>query len=769
MPAGIGGMAHGTGTGNQPQPLEQHGNQGPSTVDGASELLRDAPHTLSANDLNTDVERSMNDLTSNLAQTSLAAGDSQTMLELELTDPASTIPSSSPHGGSRTPDSYISRSRTASSTPHLAEHASSISPTTSPTRSAILAMSSFAKSYTSPSKALPRSRSPGPANALDSSIPFSASVANSAAQGASSSTADFFGAFSSHHQHQSGQQQQHLSTPTAADPRRAASHGYLNNPSTFNSSPTSSSSRKPSIDVNNTSSGLYQRHSTTAYNPPTSHQHRPSVSSVISLESAIAKTTDSSTTSSLLDMSPTNLAAGVAQMTVSQPNLYEPTAPPKDPPSSTHYTTPSTDPKLHNHLPILKWTHPSIFTEIPAHDPIMDAVSRSFPVSESARPQRRLLKLEDAERQHGDNALLALIQSNSWRAASLLAKKKLVGLNSTFSSGGGGVGLVLEMAKLEEVMLWWLVRLIALERLRHFEALNIELERLGVSQWESAPEWKFESHPEVFGEGAGKMGCMVSFELRLYAARFPVLKGGHTEALKRLYTLLYQTRVARLSEVGEKQLLLTREVQIQLHIANVLLDMKDYKLALKVLEGVLVFTSDDVDLLSAVGRVYLQLGDVHSAKRLFDKVESILLPESAVTGEPANINLTSSSSRPDLILTHRAFSALADSQYPTTIQHLSHLLTIPPSATPSKKLEITTTNNLSVSHLYTGSLPTALSHLENLSTTHPGIVGGCPQLLFNLCTLYELVENSAGRKKRVLGTVVASGGGDDLDVACLKM
>lgn len=50
----------------------------------------------------------------------------------------------------------------------------------------------------------------------------------------------------------------------------------------------------------------------------------------------------------------------------------------------------------------------------------------------------------------------------------------------------------------------------------------------------------------------------------------------------------------------------------------------------------------------------------------------------------------------------------------------------------------------------------------------PGKAGVCEELLFNLCSLYELTDLTAERKRKLVGNVVARFAGDDFETACLK-
>jgi tetratricopeptide (TPR) repeat protein len=558
---------------------------------------------------------------------------------------------------------------------------------------------------------------------MDAAIPFSSQTSGGASQ------FDFFASLSQQQQPQQ-HQQQYAKQPS--DPRRVS-----------NDSPTRTSleyGRRPLNDIFSQPqyAGTSQQQKSVH---GSEHQSRPSISSVISLNSS---NHSPRADISLLDTSPTGLPPPLLP-SIQQQTVMEPTPQPKDPPTAVNHKF--------NSLATRKWTSPSLFNEIPPTDPVTDALHRVFPLSEAARPQRRLLKVEDAERQYGpDEALSALVQSNSWRGTAILARNRLVGLQSAPN-------------KVKEIMDWWLVRLVALEKLRYFDILAAEMDRLGDFD---APELRYDSYPDLF---PGMAGTMVSFELRLFSARAPSLRGGHHESISRLYRLLYECRI------NTKQFLMAgptssdlrlwqdREAHIQLTVAGLMLDLKDYRLAISILQGIVQSRPNHADAISALARTYLQLGDIYNAKRLFATAESCIVPQNSEIA-PGSDEAIIQCERPELVLSNRAFVAIADNDWESAVKYFTNLLNLP-DRTGARTA--TVMNNLAVCHLYTGNVSQSLSFLETVSVEMPSIAGGCAPLLFNLATLYDLADQSMERKRRMLGTVVAAGAGDDLDPGCLKM
>lgn len=74
-------------------------------------------------------------------------------------------------------------------------------------------------------------------------------------------------------------------------------------------------------------------------------------------------------------------------------------------------------------------------------------------------------------------------------------------------------------------------------------------------------------------------------------------------------------------------------------------------------------------------------------------------------------------------------------------------------------------NNQAVCQLYTGALTAAAAKLaesHESSTLHENVV-------FNLCTLYELQSSAAAAKKKALVPVIAEAATDAFDPKCLKL
>ncbi|KAJ3107653.1 hypothetical protein HDU97_003647 [Phlyctochytrium planicorne] len=413
--------------------------------------------------------------------------------------------------------------------------------------------------------------------------------------------------------------------------------------------------------------------------------------------------------------------------------------------------TTNIDPKF-SKLPTKRWTDFSIFHQIPNMDPVVDIINKAFSNDDQLfKPNRHLLTLEEAERQHGpERALDALIQHRSWKSVRFLIEGCRLTLCDKVANLARNrlLGIIPTPDNLPSVVKWWVTRLNALERLKLYDTYFSELDALG--NIESAAFQK-ETYPEIFPDGKGSF---VHFDLRLIWARSPSLKGNSNEALSRLFRLLYAIR--KESKPGlDAQICRSQEVGVQLSIVSMLVDLKDYRSAVSFLEG-LVITHQDVDLLSALGRVHLQFGGISEARICLQRVETLLkLPSTAASEREAFKNY-------DTVLLNRAFLAIAEGDWESSARWLNDLIAHDTS-------NATAINNLAICHLYMGDLSRAISFLESVIVEMPLTAGASSALLFNLSTLFDLADRSLERKQRVVSNVVAKSAGDDLDLASLKL
>ncbi|KAJ3344149.1 Trafficking protein particle complex subunit 12 [Kappamyces sp. JEL0680] len=294
----------------------------------------------------------------------------------------------------------------------------------------------------------------------------------------------------------------------------------------------------------------------------------------------------------------------------------------------------------------------------------------------------------------------------------------------------------------------WSIRWSALIQLRQFDIVQTEMDKLKATDLQ---EMCYENYPDVFGT---KKGTMVSFDILLLMATLDSHKGNHHDAIHRLFKLVYPVNAWDFHPSADQH------VRILLHVVSVLVKIPDYVLALKLAGTVSAQYPENVDLLSMIGRLHLQIGDLDSAEALFMQVEQLLGLPPSVKGSDFS-RLPNTFPRPDLVLSQRAFLLFAQDKINNAMEYFTELLTLMPESDSA-------INNLAMCHLYCGNVGQGSSFLESFMVTHPTFGGKRPELLFNLASMYDLSDSSLA-KKRALLKVIIRGCGDDFDPNSLKL
>ncbi|GLH04157.1 Uncharacterized protein GBIM_09929 [Gryllus bimaculatus] len=325
---------------------------------------------------------------------------------------------------------------------------------------------------------------------------------------------------------------------------------------------------------------------------------------------------------------------------------------------------------------------------------------------------------------------------------------------------------------LRELIQLWFTRIALHVKLRSFSLAEVESEPFGNLD---QPDLYFQFYPELYG---GRMGSMVPFSFRLLLAELPQYSTKYQDAFNRLHELLATIRkiLANLNagqcEDGSpaelsandknesKKLWNTREIRVLHSIVNCALYQKDFSLAVEVLELLLTRESgvhQKRALQSALGRVYLQLGDVAGAERHFALARDLRQQHSLsgigpITGTPAS----------DLReLVDRGLMAVAQNAFQEAYECFHKASSLDPG-------NIMLFNNMGVCLLYLGRLKEALALLEGAVNNNP-TRGLHESLLLNVCTLYELEGSYSSRKKLNMLKLLSKYKGDGMNIACLKL
>lgn len=152
------------------------------------------------------------------------------------------------------------------------------------------------------------------------------------------------------------------------------------------------------------------------------------------------------------------------------------------------------------------------------------------------------------------------------------------------------------------------MRLLALTKLGLCQLASAEFEKLGDLD-----------RPELKNPSTNQ--SLVPFELRILWGTLPSLLKYPSITLERITMLAVYCKKMQKKDLEQLDLWKHREVQTYLVLATQWIGMKDYTAAASTMELILTKVPDDIDILSSLGRLYLQMGDMVSASRMFDRME----------------------------------------------------------------------------------------------------------------------------------------------------
>nr|KAF6308584.1 trafficking protein particle complex 12 [Myotis myotis] len=300
-----------------------------------------------------------------------------------------------------------------------------------------------------------------------------------------------------------------------------------------------------------------------------------------------------------------------------------------------------------------------------------------------------------------------------------------------------------------------------LVKLGLFQNAELEFEPFGSLD---QPDLYYEYYPHVY---PGRRGSMVPFSMRILHAELQQYLGNPQESLDRLHRVkavcsqILAHLEQGLAEDGSMssispenrqasvQLWRSRLGRVTCSMANCLLLMKDYVLAVDAYRSVTQFHPEqEPQLLSGIGRIFLQIGDIKTAEKYFQDVEKVTQKLDGPQGKT-------------MVLMNRAFLHLGQNNFAEAHRFFTEILRIDPTNAVAN-------NNAAVCLLYLGRLKDSLRQLEALVQQEPG---HClhESVLFNLTTMYELESSRSAQKKQALLEAVAGREGDSFNTQCLKL
>ncbi|MBN3280087.1 TPC12 protein, partial [Polyodon spathula] len=389
-------------------------------------------------------------------------------------------------------------------------------------------------------------------------------------------------------------------------------------------------------------------------------------------------------------------------------------------------------------------------------DAVRDLMVRFL--GEQAAMKRQVLTVNSVEQSFV--GLRQLISTKNWRAAVDLTGRLLTAHGQGYGKSGQPTSHTTDSLQL------WFVRLALLTKLSLFQNAEMEFEPFGNLD---QPDLYYEYYPNAY---PGRRGSMVPFSMRILHAELPQYLGKAQDSLDRLHSMkmialkILDNLENELSEDGSMinitqenrqaaiQLWRSRLCRVMYSMANCLLLMKDYVLAVDVYHSIIQYEPEQQpQLLSGIGRIFLQIGDIKTAEMYFQDMENGFTTK----GEDPN--------QSTLVLMNRAFVYLSQNNYGEAHSLFSEVLKIDPT---NPVASINANNNAAVCLLYLGKLKDSLKQLEGLVQQDPKRYLH-ESVLFNLTTMYELESSRSMQKKQALLESIACREGDSFNIQCLKL
>ncbi|XP_066496400.1 trafficking protein particle complex subunit 12 [Tiliqua scincoides] len=384
-------------------------------------------------------------------------------------------------------------------------------------------------------------------------------------------------------------------------------------------------------------------------------------------------------------------------------------------------------------------------------DAVKDLMVRFL--GEPAAAKRQVLNANSVEQSFV--GLKQLISSKNWRAAVDLCGRLLTAHGQGYGKSG------LPTSHTTDSLQLWFVRLALLVKLGLFQSAEMEFEPFGNLD---QSDLYYEYYPHLY---PGRKGSMVPFSMRILHAELQQYLGNPQESLDRLHSMKTictkildnlelglaedgsMTNITQENRQASVQLWRSRLGRVMYSMANCLLMMKDYVLAVETYHAVIkYYPEQEPQLLSGIGRIFLQIGDIKTAEKYFQDVEKVTQKLDGLKNQI-------------MVLMNRAFLHLGQNNFAEAHKFFTEVLKVDPSNAVAN-------NNAAVCLLYLGKLKDSLRQLEGMVQQDPKHYLH-ESVLFNLTTMYELESSRSMQKKQALLEAVAAKEGDSFNTQCLKL
>ncbi|EXB39773.1 Trafficking protein particle complex subunit 12 [Morus notabilis] len=293
---------------------------------------------------------------------------------------------------------------------------------------------------------------------------------------------------------------------------------------------------------------------------------------------------------------------------------------------------------------------------------------------------------------------------------------------------------------------------VALIKLRRFADASAELDSLDDLD---GSHYRYESYPNDY---PNRTGSMVPFSLRWCCAVIPIKLGRRQDGLDRLYALLDFVRNKVIEKKDRKDLSVSarvwknRELLMTNSIIGVHLSAKEFSVCLNLIKELLDRGFLDPILLSKLGYIQMQIGDLEGAKSSFNRVEGLMKKND---WELSEIQLE------NLVNRNKALVYLVGKDYVSAVREYEECI-------ERDGADVVAINNKAICLMYLRDLSDSIKVLENALERVPTVALN-ETLVVNLCSMYELAYVNHSDIKRTLSNWIARVAPDDFDSSCTRI
>ncbi|XP_019057372.1 PREDICTED: trafficking protein particle complex subunit 12 [Tarenaya hassleriana] len=309
------------------------------------------------------------------------------------------------------------------------------------------------------------------------------------------------------------------------------------------------------------------------------------------------------------------------------------------------------------------------------------------------------------------------------------------------------------LSKPHEDLTYLTFQVLALTKLRRSADAAQELNSLHDFD---GPHYRYESYPEIY---PNRTGSMVPFSLRWLYALIPTKLGNRQEGLDRLYILLDYVR-ERIREKESKNLDASvdmwkrREVFVMNCLIGFHLGHKEFGVSLDLIKELISRDPMDPVLISKLGYVQMQFGDIEGAKCTFSRVEKMM-------NEGKSHGLLDETQFKNLVGRNKALVYLVGKDYVSAVREYEECM-------ERDNSDVVAINNKALCLMYLRDLSDAIKVLENALERVPTMALN-ESLVVNLCSMYELAYVNHTDIKRTLNNWIARVAPDDFDSSCTRV